>query len=146
MSIHATLFRMGSTNWLLRLILQKCRTAQCRFFTINRGAQNVAWVGGCVFGRLSWWESMRQCSFEKLARFEMAVFEFARGYTNSYRRPTSPFCLTNGQLLLAFFYLCSTLLYEWVQCDTFPSISGVSGQVRYQWASTDQNNNIYALN
>ena len=52
---------------------------------------------------------MRQCSFEKLARFEMAVFEFARGYTNSYRRPTSPFCLTNGQLLLAFFYLCSTL-------------------------------------
>ncbi len=52
---------------------------------------------------------MRQCSFEKLARFEMAVFEFARGYTNSYRRPTSQFCLTNGHIYLAFFYLCSTL-------------------------------------
>ena len=38
------------------------------------------------------------------------------------------------------------VLYEWVQWDTFPSISGVSGQVRYQWAPTDQNNNIDALN
>ena len=66
--------------------------------------------GGCVFGRLLWWESMRQSSLKKLARFEMAVFEFAWGCTNSYRRPTSPFCLTNGHIYLAFFYLCSTLI------------------------------------
>ena len=62
---------------------------------------------------------MRQSSLKKLARLEMAVFEFAWGYTNSYCRPTSPFCLTNGHFYLAFFYLCSTLTPLQTSCATW---------------------------
>jgi len=43
-SNHATLFCRRSTNWLLRLIYEKCRMVQCRFFTTGQSTMASWWL------------------------------------------------------------------------------------------------------